>query len=163
MIFYISFTVYIIYNFTISFVLQKPLGLLSLLDEESTFPKATDISFANKLKQHLSGDPGFKGQQDSAFNICHYAGEVGGPQIHIWHFLHLWACLLNHQYLLWNLSICYKYLIIAHAVIPGYIWYSWVLGEEQRSTARRVNSITLFMQKWSSKRFCVCYDCWFSE
>jgi len=55
---------------------KKPLGLLSLLDEESTFPKATDISFANKLKQHLSGSPGFKVQQDGAFNICHYAGEV---------------------------------------------------------------------------------------
>uniref|UniRef100_A0A453BB23 Myosin-2 n=1 Tax=Aegilops tauschii subsp. strangulata TaxID=200361 RepID=A0A453BB23_AEGTS len=55
---------------------KKPLGLLSLLDEESTFPKATDLSFANKLKQHLSGNPGFKGEQDGAFKICHYAGEV---------------------------------------------------------------------------------------
>jgi myosin heavy subunit len=33
--------------------MQKPLGLLSLLDEESTFPNATDLTFANKLKQHL--------------------------------------------------------------------------------------------------------------
>ncbi|VAH44860.1 unnamed protein product [Triticum turgidum subsp. durum] len=55
---------------------KRPLGLLSLLDEESTFPKATDLSFANKLKQHLSGNPGFKGEQDGAFKICHYAGEV---------------------------------------------------------------------------------------
>ncbi|VAH29032.1 unnamed protein product [Triticum turgidum subsp. durum] len=55
---------------------KKPLGLLSLLDEESTFPKATDLSFASKLKQHLSGNPGFKGEQDGAFKICHYAGEV---------------------------------------------------------------------------------------
>uniref|UniRef100_A0A453BAD6 Myosin motor domain-containing protein n=1 Tax=Aegilops tauschii subsp. strangulata TaxID=200361 RepID=A0A453BAD6_AEGTS len=55
---------------------KKPLGLLSLLDEESTFPKATDLSFANKLKQHLSGNPGFKGEQDGAFKICHYAGEA---------------------------------------------------------------------------------------
>ncbi|KAM3384972.1 hypothetical protein ACQJBY_009114 [Aegilops geniculata] len=55
---------------------KKPLGLLSLLDEESTFPKATDLSFANKLKQHLSGNPGFKGEQDGALKICHYAGEV---------------------------------------------------------------------------------------
>lgn len=72
-------------------MLQKPLGLLSLLDEESTFPKATDLSFANKLKQHLSGNPGFKGEQDGAFKICHYAGEVGGPQIHISPFVSLFG------------------------------------------------------------------------
>ncbi|KAL6657794.1 hypothetical protein ACP70R_005574 [Stipagrostis hirtigluma subsp. patula] len=55
---------------------KKPLGLLSLLDEESTFPKATDLSFANKLKQQLSGNSCFKGEHESAFKICHYAGEV---------------------------------------------------------------------------------------
>lgn len=55
---------------------KKPLGLLSLLDEESTFPKATDLSFANKLKQQLSGNSCFKGEQEGAFKICHYAGEV---------------------------------------------------------------------------------------
>jgi myosin-5 len=63
-------------------MLQKPLGLLSLLDEESTFPKATDLSLANKLRQQLSGNLGFKGEQEGAFKICHYAGEVGGLQIH---------------------------------------------------------------------------------
>ncbi|KAF0906007.1 hypothetical protein E2562_009024 [Oryza meyeriana var. granulata] len=55
---------------------KKPLGLLSLLDEESTFPKATDFSFANKLKQHLRGHAAFRGEQEGAFKICHYAGEV---------------------------------------------------------------------------------------
>ncbi|KAL5197705.1 hypothetical protein ABZP36_001217 [Zizania latifolia] len=55
---------------------KKPLGLLSLLDEESTFPKATDISFANKLKQHMKGNSGFRGEHEGAFKICHYAGEV---------------------------------------------------------------------------------------
>lgn len=71
------------YYFTLIFVaLQKPLGLLSLLDEESTFPKATDLSFANKLKQHLSGTSGFKGEQGGTFKICHYAGEVGDPQVY---------------------------------------------------------------------------------
>jgi hypothetical protein len=34
---------------------------------------------------------GFKGEQEGAFKICHYAGEVGGLQIHIWYFLHLCA------------------------------------------------------------------------
>ena len=57
---------------------QKPLGLLSLLDEESTFPNGTDLSFANKLKQHLNSNSRFQGERDRAFTVCHYAGEVGG-------------------------------------------------------------------------------------
>ena len=65
------------YHITFLFLFQKPLGLLSLLDEESTFPKATDLSFANKLKQQLSANSCFKGEQEGAFKICHYAGEVG--------------------------------------------------------------------------------------
>nr|CAD1819334.1 unnamed protein product [Ananas comosus var. bracteatus] len=55
---------------------KKPLGLLSLLDEESTFPKATDLTFAKKLKQHLGGNPCFKGESNGAFRVSHYAGEV---------------------------------------------------------------------------------------
>lgn len=56
--------------------LQKPLGLQSLLDEESTFPNGTDLSFANKLKQHLKSHPCFRGERGKAFTVCHYAGEV---------------------------------------------------------------------------------------
>lgn len=55
---------------------KKPLGVLSLLDEESNFPKATDLTFANKLKQHLSSNSCFKGERGRAFSIRHYAGEV---------------------------------------------------------------------------------------
>ncbi|KAL9236379.1 hypothetical protein vseg_011058 [Gypsophila vaccaria] len=55
---------------------KKPLGLLSLLDEESSFPKATDLTFANKLEQHLSSNSCFSGSRDGAFSICHYAGQV---------------------------------------------------------------------------------------
>ncbi|KAH8518531.1 hypothetical protein H0E87_000396 [Populus deltoides] len=55
---------------------KKPLGLLSLLDEESNFPNATDLTFANKLKQYLNGNPCFKGERGRAFGVCHYAGEV---------------------------------------------------------------------------------------
>ncbi|KAF5958940.1 hypothetical protein HYC85_000149 [Camellia sinensis] len=58
------------------FYLWKPIGLISLLDEDSNFPKATDLTFANKLKQHLSGNPCFKGERGGAFGIFHYAGEV---------------------------------------------------------------------------------------
>ncbi|CAN6323672.1 unnamed protein product [Urochloa humidicola] len=55
---------------------KKPLGLLSLLDEESTFPNATDLTFANKLKQHLSSNSCFRGERGKAFAVRHYAGEV---------------------------------------------------------------------------------------
>ncbi|GFQ02214.1 myosin-1 [Phtheirospermum japonicum] len=55
---------------------KKPLGLQSLLDEESTFPNGTDLSFANKLKHHLKSKPCFRGERGKAFTVCHYAGEV---------------------------------------------------------------------------------------
>ncbi|KAI4333727.1 hypothetical protein L6164_018498 [Bauhinia variegata] len=55
---------------------KTPLGLLSLLDEESNFPRATDLTFANKLKQHLNAKPCFKGERGRAFSVRHYAGEV---------------------------------------------------------------------------------------
>ncbi|XP_022753232.1 myosin-2-like isoform X2 [Durio zibethinus] len=54
---------------------KKPLGLLSLLDEESYFPNATDLTFANKLKQHLKANSCFKGDRGRAFGVRHFAGE----------------------------------------------------------------------------------------
>uniref|UniRef100_A0A1J3D8C8 Myosin-3 n=1 Tax=Noccaea caerulescens TaxID=107243 RepID=A0A1J3D8C8_NOCCA len=55
---------------------KKPLGLLSLLDEESTFPNGTDLTLANKLKEHLNTNSCFKGDRGKAFTVSHYAGEV---------------------------------------------------------------------------------------
>ncbi|CAA2978600.1 myosin-1 [Olea europaea subsp. europaea] len=55
---------------------KKPLGLLSLLDEESTFPNGTDMTFANKLKQHLNSNACFRGERGKAFMVSHYAGQV---------------------------------------------------------------------------------------
>ncbi|KAG5235563.1 Myosin-2 heavy chain [Salix suchowensis] len=55
---------------------EKPLGLLSLLDEETNIPNATDLTFTNKLKQYFNDNPCFKGQRGRAFGVCHYAGEV---------------------------------------------------------------------------------------
>lgn len=57
-------------------MVQKPLGVLALLDEEVNFPKATDLTFANKLKQHFKSHPRYKGERGRAFGIRHYAGEV---------------------------------------------------------------------------------------
>ncbi|CAK9208721.1 unnamed protein product [Sphagnum troendelagicum] len=55
---------------------KRPLGMISLLDEECTFPRATDLTLAEKLKEHLRGNTCFKGERSKAFRICHYAGEV---------------------------------------------------------------------------------------
>ncbi|XP_020257832.1 myosin-2-like [Asparagus officinalis] len=55
---------------------KKQIGLLSLLDEVSALPKATDMTFANKLKQNLSSNACFKAEKGGAFRICHFAGEV---------------------------------------------------------------------------------------
>lgn len=50
--------------------------MISLLDEECTFPRASDITLANKLKEHLKGNLCFRGERERTFRICHYAGEV---------------------------------------------------------------------------------------
>ncbi|KAE8733596.1 Myosin-1 [Hibiscus syriacus] len=55
---------------------KKPIGLLSLLDEESNSPDANDSALANKLKQQLSGNSCFKGDKGRAFGVRHFAGEV---------------------------------------------------------------------------------------
>ncbi|KAM0937018.1 putative non-specific serine/threonine protein kinase [Dioscorea sansibarensis] len=55
---------------------KKPLGLLSLLDEESKVPQATALTLANKLKLHLTTNPCFKEESEGAFTVCHCAGQV---------------------------------------------------------------------------------------
>merc|ERR1712198_188083 len=64
-------------------LMEKPMGLLAILEEETMFPKATDKSFEDKLKENLLGkSPVFlKKQPDSKdksahFAIAHYAGIV---------------------------------------------------------------------------------------
>ncbi|KAK4714790.1 hypothetical protein R3W88_020697 [Solanum pinnatisectum] len=54
---------------------KKPIGLISLLNEESNSLKATDLTFACKLKQHIKSSPCFKSEREK-FCIRHYAGEV---------------------------------------------------------------------------------------
>ncbi|KAK6789721.1 hypothetical protein RDI58_013521 [Solanum bulbocastanum] len=54
---------------------KKPIRIISLLDEESNFDKATNLPFANKLKQHLKANPCYKGDREE-FGIHHYAEEV---------------------------------------------------------------------------------------
>lgn len=39
---------------------KKPLGILSVLDEECHFPKGTDTTFLEKLSQQFGNNPCFK-------------------------------------------------------------------------------------------------------
>lgn len=62
----------------------QPLGILSILEEECMFPKATDHSFKTKLyDNHLGKSPNFqrprpdkKRKYESHFEVVHYAGVV---------------------------------------------------------------------------------------
>ncbi|XP_040186807.1 myosin-3-like [Rana temporaria] len=64
-------------------LIEKPMGIFSILEEECMFPKATDTSFKNKLHdQHLGKSSNFqkpkvvKGKPEAHFSLIHYAGTV---------------------------------------------------------------------------------------
>ena len=61
--------------------MSNPPGVLSLLDEECWFPKATDKTFVDKLHQQQSKHEKFiqgkRLQNNIDFCVVHYAGEVG--------------------------------------------------------------------------------------
>ena len=59
------------------------MGILSLLDEECWFPKATDKSYVEKLqREHAQNSkfskPDFRSAAD--FTLSHYAGKVRGRE-----------------------------------------------------------------------------------
>ena len=63
--------------------MEKPMGLMAILEEETLFPKASDKSFEDKLKENLLGkttaflkkQPGSK-DKNAHFALAHYAGIV---------------------------------------------------------------------------------------
>ncbi|XP_062466569.1 myosin-3-like [Pezoporus occidentalis] len=64
-------------------LIEKPMGIFSILEEECMFPKATDTSFKNKLyDQHLGKSNNFqkpkpgRGKVEAHFSLVHYAGTV---------------------------------------------------------------------------------------
>merc|ERR1719228_1654957 len=65
-------------------LIEKPMGIMALVDEECWFPKATDKSFVEKLTNSHNAHPkfvksDFKYQQKNSnadFSILHYAGKV---------------------------------------------------------------------------------------
>ncbi|NWS73000.1 MYH3 protein, partial [Crotophaga sulcirostris] len=64
-------------------LIEKPMGIFSILEEECMFPKATDTSFKDKLyDQHLGKSDNFqkprpgRGKVEAHFSLVHYAGTV---------------------------------------------------------------------------------------
>uniref|UniRef100_A0A3P8VL58 Myosin, heavy chain 7B, cardiac muscle, beta a n=3 Tax=Cynoglossus semilaevis TaxID=244447 RepID=A0A3P8VL58_CYNSE len=65
-------------------LIEKPLGIMSILEEECMFPKATDGSFKAKLyDNHIGKSPNFqrarpdkKRKYETHFELVHYAGVV---------------------------------------------------------------------------------------
>ncbi|XP_027897164.1 myosin-4-like isoform X3 [Xiphophorus couchianus] len=64
-------------------LIEKPMGIFSILEEECMFPKSSDASFKNKLyDQHLGKNSCFlkpkavKGKPEAHFTLVHYAGNV---------------------------------------------------------------------------------------
>ncbi|KAM3873785.1 myosin heavy chain, fast skeletal muscle-like isoform 1-T1 [Diretmus argenteus] len=64
-------------------LIEKPMGIFSILEEECMFPKASDTTFKNKLyDQHLGKNKAFekpkpgKGKAEAHFSLVHYAGTV---------------------------------------------------------------------------------------
>ncbi|GCC29929.1 myosin-16-like [Chiloscyllium punctatum] len=65
-------------------LLEKPMGIFSILEEQCVFPKATDDTFKAALyDNHLGKSNNFlkpkggKGKSQATFEIIHYAGTVG--------------------------------------------------------------------------------------
>uniref|UniRef100_A0A8V0X0N1 Myosin-7 n=1 Tax=Gallus gallus TaxID=9031 RepID=A0A8V0X0N1_CHICK len=64
-------------------LIEKPMGIMSILEEECMFPKATDMTFKAKLfDNHLGKSANFgkprniKGKPEAHFALVHYAGTV---------------------------------------------------------------------------------------
>ncbi|KPP59789.1 Myosin-6-like, partial [Scleropages formosus] len=64
-------------------LIEKPMGIMSILEEECMFPKASDATFKAKLyDNHLGKSSNFqkprliKGKPESHFSLIHYAGTV---------------------------------------------------------------------------------------
>ncbi|XP_036845977.1 myosin heavy chain, fast skeletal muscle-like [Oncorhynchus mykiss] len=64
-------------------LIEKPLGIFSILEEECMFPKASATSFKDKLySQHLGKTKAFekpkpaKGKAEAHFSLVHYAGTL---------------------------------------------------------------------------------------
>jgi len=66
---------------TLEVIENKPMGLFALLDDQASFPGATDETYHAKIVSELSNMEKFscmrrKGTSETSFDIVHYAGSV---------------------------------------------------------------------------------------
>lgn len=80
-------------NFNFFFSKSKKLGIIDLINEESRFPKATDLTLLDKLNtQHIKHPYYIKPKTaKNSFIIKHYAGEVKN-------FFFIWSLILNSTF-----------------------------------------------------------------
>jgi myosin-1 len=65
---------------------KKPIGIISLMDDEGMIGNATDQSFLNKLNHHFAAHQHYQSYvtlkdrtlSDTTFRLKHYAGDVCG-------------------------------------------------------------------------------------
>ena len=73
-----------VFSSAISMYLQQPMGIFFILEEECTFPQATDVTFKTKLFDNHFGKsvhfqrprPDKKKKYEAHFELVHYAGVV---------------------------------------------------------------------------------------
>ena len=64
---------------TLNMIAQKPMNIIALIDEQSKFPKATDVTLVQRLhQQHAANEDYLKPKSDTSttFGIRHFAGVV---------------------------------------------------------------------------------------
>ena len=64
---------------TLNMIAQKPMNIFALIDEQTKFPKATDVSLVQRLhQQHGKNEDYLKPRSDTstAFGVNHFAGVV---------------------------------------------------------------------------------------
>merc|ERR1719157_163316 len=108
-------------------LIEKPMGILSTLEEECMFPKASDKTYKDKLYlAHMGKNKNFgkasaksKGQRDVDFELYHYAGCVG---YNITNWLEKNKDPLNNSVV--------ELLKKSSLMLMGKIWADWMSPEE---------------------------------
>ncbi|KAM8723550.1 myosin heavy chain, fast skeletal muscle-like isoform 2-T2 [Acanthopagrus schlegelii] len=104
-------------------LIEKPMGIFSILEEECMFPKASDTTFKNKLHdQHLGKTKAFekpkpgKGKAEAHFALVHYAGTV---EYNINGWLDKNKDPLNDSVVQLYQKASNKLLVLLYAAMPG--------------------------------------------
>lgn len=101
----------------------QPMGILSILEEECMFPKASDMSFKAKLyDNHIGKSPNFqkprpdkKRKYEAHFELVHYAGVV---------------CFVFLANIFWALTVAFLFLAsitCCFTLIAGALQHCWLV------------------------------------